>query len=92
MQHQRLMPAGNIELFNHLFLPSAVIAVSIIKLKCFLRKYGISQSDLLIVWFTALHNLRAHLDINLVNRVTMIENAFCINDTLYSARKRFKSL
>ena len=28
MQHQRLMPAGNIELFNRLFLPSAVIAVS----------------------------------------------------------------
>ena len=49
MRHQRLMPAGNIELFNHLFLPSAVFAVINIKLKCFLRKYGISQSDLLIV-------------------------------------------
>ena len=67
------MPAGNIELFNHLFLPSAVIADSHIKLKCFLRKYRISQLDLLIVRLTALHNLRAHLDINLLNRVTVIE-------------------
>ena len=86
MQHQRLMPAGNIELFNHLFLPSAVIAVSNIKLKCFFLKYGIFQSDLLIVWFTALHNLRAHLDINLLNRVTMIEKCIFASMTRYTVR------
>ena len=86
MQHQRLMPTGNIELFNQLFLPSAVIAVINIKLKCFLRKYGSSQSDLLIVWFTALHNLRAHLDINLLNRVTMIENCIFASMKRYTVR------
>ena len=80
------MPAGNIELFNHLFLPSAVIAVSNIKLKCFLRKYGISQSYLLILGFTALHNLRAHLDINLLNRVTMIEKCIFASMTRYKVR------
>ena len=86
MQHQRLLPAGNIELFNHLFLPSAVIAVNNIKLKCLLRKYGISQSDLLIVWFTALHNLRAHLDINLLNQVMVNEKCIFASMTRYTVR------
>ena len=80
------MPAGNIELFNHLFLPSAVIAVSNIKLRCLLRRYGVSKSDLLIIWFTALHNLRAHLDIIFLNRDTMIEKCIFASMTRYTVR------
>ena len=79
------MPAGNIELFNHLFLPSAVIAVINIKLRCLLRKYEISQSDLLIIRFTALHNLRAHLD-TLLNRDTMVEKCIFASMTRYTVR------
>ena len=86
MQHQRLMPASNIELFNHLFLPSAVIAPSNIKLNVsnvniafpiqICSSYD-SQPFIIcvLIW------------INLLNRVTMIEKCIFASMTRYTVRK-----